>query len=319
MRGIAEILGEVYREKAYRMALRSLLLIDYKITKRTIDKFAETKHQGIGKAIMKKIREFIDTGKIAELDEAKKDPKIKSYRELSKIMGVGPVTIEKWRAVNITTLAQVRAAVSQKKITPTKLQKYGLRYYKDLNTRIPRDLITTIDQRILKRAVTHMSQDYALEVAGSYRRGHITSGDIDVIVTNKTGYNESFINDFIKVLSDLDHETPEFRFIDVLTKGKERASILIHCKRIVRIDILYMRFESYYPALVYFTGSYEFNEAMRGYAKAKGYRLNQNGLFKIHNNKLKLIPTYSEKEVFSKLGLKYVYPTDRNQPKIIPV
>ena len=48
---------------------------------------------------------------------------------------------------------------------------------------------------------------------------------------------------------------------------------------------------------------------MRGIAKALGYKLNQNGLYNIKNNKL--IVAHSESDIFKLLNVKYVDPKDR--------
>ena len=78
-----------------------------------------------------------------------------------------------------------------------------------------------------------------------------------------------------------------------------------------RLDIRYIEIESFFPAYLYFTGSYEFNERMRGIAKRQGYKLNEYGLYKLENNKERLIQIYSEKDVFDILGMNYLEPKDR--------
>jgi DNA polymerase (family 10) len=65
--------------------------------------------------------------------------------------------------------------------------------------------------------------------------------------------------------------------------------------------------KSFFPAYLYFTGSYEFNEKMRGIAKRQGYKLNEYGLYKGE----KLIQIYCEKDVFDILGMNYLEPKDR--------
>jgi DNA polymerase/3'-5' exonuclease PolX len=47
-----------------------------------------------------------------------------------------------------------------------------------------------------------------------------------------------------------------------------------------RIDIIYVPYESYYSALIYFTGPADFNRSLRLKAKKLGYKLNQYGLYK---------------------------------------
>ena len=79
----------------------------------------------------------------------------------------------------------------------------------------------------------------------------------------------------------------------------------------MRIDIRYVSYKSYYPALLYFTGSGEYNKKMRGVAESLGYLLNEYGLYKLDGNKKKLINVKSEKDIFDKLGMEYLEPEKR--------
>jgi DNA polymerase/3'-5' exonuclease PolX len=74
-----------------------------------------------------------------------------------------------------------------------------------------------------------------------------------------------------------------------------------------RLDIRLVPLESFFTAYLYFTGSYEFNERMRGIAKRQGYKLNEYGLYKDS----KKIQIYSEQDVFDILGMKYLSPNER--------
>ena len=74
-----------------------------------------------------------------------------------------------------------------------------------------------------------------------------------------------------------------------------------------RIDIRLLPLQSFFTGYLYFTGSYEFNERMRGIAKRQGYKLNEYGLYKGN----KFIQIYSEKDVFDILGMKYLNPEER--------
>jgi DNA polymerase/3'-5' exonuclease PolX len=75
-----------------------------------------------------------------------------------------------------------------------------------------------------------------------------------------------------------------------------------------RIDIRFIPFLSWYPALLYFTGSKELNLMMRNKAKKLGYKLNEYGLFKGSKN----IYVESEEEIFDLLEMKYLEPQERN-------
>jgi DNA polymerase/3'-5' exonuclease PolX len=75
-----------------------------------------------------------------------------------------------------------------------------------------------------------------------------------------------------------------------------------------RIDIRFIPFLSWYPALLYFTGSKEFNLMLRSNAKKMGYKVSEYGIFKNNKN----IYVESEEEIFKILGMKYLEPQERN-------
>ena len=75
-----------------------------------------------------------------------------------------------------------------------------------------------------------------------------------------------------------------------------------------RIDIRFIPYSSFYSAILYFTGSKDFNKKMRQVAINLGYTLNEYGLF----NKKKQFSVNSEKDIFDYLGLEYIKPSERN-------
>ena len=75
-----------------------------------------------------------------------------------------------------------------------------------------------------------------------------------------------------------------------------------------RIDIRIFPLESYYSAILYFTGSKDFNRQMRLNAIAHDYTLNEYGLFDENN---KMFKVNSEKEIFDLLGMEYITPDKR--------
>lgn len=311
---IAGITGSVYREKAYRKAISEIKRLKFDITRENIGEVAKMKIPGIGKGIMSKIIEFIESGRIAEIDEMKKSREYTAYVEFSKITGVGPATINEWIKKHIYNLRDLRNAIAQGKVVLNNMQKYGLRYYDDLNERIPRTEVTTLGDYI-KRILIQIDPKVMFVIAGSYRRGAETSGDIDILVSNKEQFHDDLLSELVQVLRN------DRNFIDTLSEGMERVTFLYKSPisgKTRQIDILNIRYGSYYAAMLYFTGDFSFNEAMRGYAKARGYRLNQQGLFRYVGKALTLVPTHSEKEIFDILGLKYVEPSARAAPQVQP-
>lgn len=311
----AKITHQSYKEKAYKRVILEIKRLTYPITTLNVeDVLRSHKIPGVGDSLAAKIKEFIFTGRIKELDFLRNDERVKSYQELGKITGVGPATIERWMSMGITTLSAVRNASDSGKITLNNMQKYGLEYYNDLCERILRNEVTEIGNAI-KKILTRIDPIIIFTIAGSYRRGSETSGDIDILVSNR----ERFNNNLFKLL--IDELQKDNNFIITLSSGESRVTFLYRgpYNKVRQIDILNIKYSSYYAALLYFTGSDLFNEAMRSYAKIKGMRLNQHGLYKYIGKKEKhvvLIPTNSEEEIFAEIGLKYVIPAERNEPKI---
>ena len=80
-----------------------------------------------------------------------------------------------------------------------------------------------------------------------------------------------------------------------------------------RIDIMYTKPSEYPFAVLYFTGSGEFNVRMRGDALVKGYTMNEYSMK--HTETKKIIDTKfsGEKEIFDFLGYDYLEPEMRIQ------
>ena len=100
---------------------------------------------------------------------------------------------------------------------------------------------------------------------------------------------------------------------DSLTCDNVETKYMGFCKYkeyVMRIDIRYVPYDSYYTAILYFTGSKEFNKKMRKVAIKNGYMLNEYGLYDEKNNKQFKIN--SEKDVFDALNMHYLSPNDRN-------
>lgn len=307
---IADMMGEVYRAKAYAKAVTEIKKLPYEITIGNIS----TKIPGIGEGIKNKIIEFLRTGKIEELEKLKSDPKMKSYDVFSKILGVGPAIIKKWHAQKIYTLVDLRKAISTGKVVLTNMQKYGLMYYEDLNTRIPRDEVIQLSEYI-KQLIYRLDPKIIFTVCGSFRRGFNTSGDIDILISNEFVFDEKLLLNLIEVLKN------DKNFIDTISEGPERVTFLYKSaisEKVRQIDVLNLPYESYWAGVLYFTGDWQFNNIVRGYAKKHGYRLNQKGIYKTIGGKLKLIPVKSEKEIFDILKLQYIEPKDRDAEAIKP-
>lgn len=291
---------ENFRKMAYHKAINAIKNLDFEIT--NISQIKKVK--GIGKSILTKIEQFLETGEIKKVSEIKKSfepsEKEKAIESFLNIWGVGEIKAEKLWNQGYRSIKDIRKNPS----VLNRQQLIGLKYYEDLLKRIPRIkiiVLQTIIRYILNKYFGKNSYD--LKVAGSYRRGKDNSGDIDILITS----DKFNLNDIIALLEKWNIIT------DTLSVKEEKFMGIAHCpgglNHAVRLDIEFLPKEEFAFGLLYFTGSKDFNREIRQYAKKLGYTLNQHGLFKKDGSN---ILANTEEEIFDKLNLEYVSPKKRN-------
>lgn len=203
-------------------------------------------------------------------------------------------------------------------------QLVGLKYFNDIQQRIPRKEIKVIE-KILKKCLKAMNKDLIMEICGSYRRGKEDSGDIDVLICHPDiKENEDFNNLSENILLKLVMFLTKAGFLTEHLTLKGNTKYMGLCKLSNtqyhrRIDIIFKPFNCFPSSLLYFTGSGDLNKMMREHAIRKGMKLNEYGLFKTEFDKKKnkivelyRIECYTEKEIFEKLEYKWLKPTERN-------
>ena len=105
-----------------------------------------------------------------------------------------------------------------------------------------------------------------IEVAGSYRRGRDTIGDLDVLVD---------ANDAEAVMDQLG------RFEELSTVlGRGDTKMSVRLGRGLQVDLRVVPAKSFGAALQYFTGSKDHNVVLRGMAKDRGLKINEYGVFR---------------------------------------
>jgi DNA polymerase/3'-5' exonuclease PolX len=301
-----------YRLKSITVAVKVLEKINKKDIKLS-DLQELQKLKGIGEGTIRRIKEIIDTGKLSEVKITDKDKQyLKMIEELEEIYGIGRITAYKlFKEHKITTIDELIEKIEKKQIeVPDNIMK-GIKYARILDTQIPHNEIDEINEFILD---TMFEIDVKLfgTTCGSYRRQKETSGDVDFIIIHqdyKTADTKMDVNYLDIVIQRLIKKN---FIIDSLTKTDVKTKYMGIFKwknsNPRRIDIRIFPLESYYAALLYFTGSKDFNRQMRLNAIAHDYTLNEYGLFDENN---KLIKVNSEKELFDNLGMEYVTPEKR--------
>lgn len=254
----------------------------------------------IGKTIYEKLSNFDATNNddllVQNQDLLNRKYAISAFLD---VYGIGEKKAEELVEQNIISIDQLR---TQQHLLNNK-QKIGLQYYEDILERIPRKEIQAYEKIFLKM----FPQKENLEIVGSYRRGAETSGDIDVILTCNKEMFDNFINSLIE----------KKIIIEVLSRGPKKCLVItkLNNRSVARrVDFLCTSKDEFYFAILYFTGSKEFNIKMREQALKMGYTLNEYGFSKIENKKKgeRLEREFpSEESIFEFLEMEYKSPNMR--------
>lgn len=296
-----------FRAKRIAMVINSLKKIKYEIT----DSKQLKGVSGIGSGTIQRINEILETGKLSELENEDEE---EEYNELEEVIGIGPKLAKKiFDTHGIKTVKQLKNAHRKGKIILNDKILLGLKYHGVIKENIPRNEMDEINE-YLKKEIKNMDKKLDVIICGSYRRGRLTSNDIDIIITHKDiitqddmESNDSYLELVVKKL-----KKKKFLIDDITDKNyfkKYMGFCRLKDHDVRRIDMRFMPLESYATAILYFTGPYELNTDMRNRAIKLKMILNEYGLFKKSNGKK--ILTKTEKDVFEKLGMEYLTPEER--------
>lgn len=258
---------------------------------------------GIGEGIGKKVEEFVATGKLAYLDKLRKEVPIK-VEEFAGIEGLGPKTLKRlYKELGVRTLRDLKSVAKRGKIQH--LRGLGEKKEHQLLQSIELAQKRPLHRILLGHAVPIAEEIVAylkkvpgserIEVAGSYRRGMETIGDIDILAITKDP--KTLMTAFVSM--------PEIR--RVFAKGETKSSIQLNNS--VQVDVRVLKKEQYGSALQYFTGSKEHSIELRKRALKKGYTLSEYGMFTVKGKKL--VAGKTEEDIYHRLGLDYIPPEMR--------
>lgn len=277
--------------------------------------------KGIGDKIRRKMIEIVNTGNLREAEKIQNMEKI--HEELRGVFGIGnKIASNLIETYNVKSIEDVQQLALDNPHIFTQGQLMGLAYYSDFKRRIPRDEMQE-HESILREFFLSLVPEFSITIAGSYRRGESSSGDIDVLLTYHGLTSKQASEKFsycIDKLLEYDY------IIGSLAKGKTKFLGVCQLGENLparRIDILLTKPEEFATALLFFTGSKNFNVNFRKVALLKGYTLNEHRLQKIDESfptpKVPLFKT--ERDIFNFLGIVYQEPSERVGPvqMVLPV
>lgn len=261
------------------------------------------KLEGIGPRTAKHIKEYVETGKVADYENMKKESPVE-LEGLLKIQGVGPKTILKlYKQLGVTNIETLKAAAEAGKIA--ELEGFGAKKEQNILESISfaitnKDRVSiSIAENQVNDLLKYLNGDKCItriEVGGSLRRRKETIGDIDILISS----------DEPKASMDYFCNYPQVE--KVLGHGDTKSSVWL--KSHIQVDIRVLPDESFGAALQYFTGSKEHNVKLRNIAISQGYKLSDYGLFKRLKNdeEGEMVEGDDEVKIYKRLGLQYISP-----------
>jgi len=287
-----------FRVRAYRNAARTIRDLPESVAEILA---AEDRHLtelgGIGKDLAEKIATLSHTGSLPMLDELLAQVP-ESVLAILRVPGLGPKRAAiLYHDLGISSLDQLREACEAGKVR--KLKGFGAKTEQAILDGLAiaaqagvRTYWAEADQ-IARSITSHLEGCGAIEqmeVAGSYRRGKETVGDLDILV----------------VAADRDPVMDRFGqfagVVQVLLRGETKMSVRLD--QGMQVDLRVVPAESFGAALQYFTGSKDHNVVLRGKAKARGLKINEYGVFRGDRQ----IAGRTEEEVYAALGLPWFPP-----------
>lgn len=299
---LLEIQGEaVFKLRAYRTAARSISEFPVEIADLVAAGRDLMEIGGIGKSIAEKCTELVQTGRLRKLDEILLAVP-RSVLDFSRIPKVGPKKAATlFRELGVTSLEQLRLACENHQVRVLdgfgeKTEAAILKGISQLAGTSQRLLWAEADA-VVQLLLAHMRACPAaerMEMAGSYRRGRETVGDLDLLVVSEQP--EPVIDHFVA--------WPEFE--EQIGRGPNKCSI--RTRRGLQIDLRVLPAESFGAALQYFTGSKDHNIELRKLArKLHGWKLNEYGVFDGNDRPVPSVAA-DEAALYQALDLQWITP-----------
>ncbi|MFO7834395.1 MAG: DNA polymerase/3'-5' exonuclease PolX, partial [Halohasta sp.] len=268
----------------------------------------------VGDAIASKVVEYVETGRIEELDDLRESMPV-DIEALTSVEGVGPKTVGSlYEALDITDLDELEAAAEAGKIR--EISGFGAKTEQNILDNIPFARQSQQRERlgdarpVADRVLAYLESVDAVdrvEVAGSIRRWKDTIGDVDVLAASDD--SEAVVAAF----TDWEHAD------DVIEAGSHKSSLRADD---MRVDLRVVVPEEFGAALQYFTGSKDHNVRLRNVAIDQERKLNEYGVFDVSG--LEADPAEStaedarregvrlggstEEEMYDALGLDWIPP-----------
>jgi len=286
-----------FRVRAYRNAARAIRDLTESVAAIAADDGERLLAiDGIGKAVAEKVATLARTGHLPQLTELLAEIP-ESVLAIMRIPGIGPKKAAAlYHQLGVKTLDELKQACEAGRVRELK----GFAAKTERTILDGMTLAASAGQRLYWAEADQIAQELRghlqgcaaleqLELAGSYRRGRDTVGDLDLLaVAGEAAEVMDRFAGFPGVAS-------------VLGRGDTKMSVRLSSG--LQIDLRIVPRESFGAALQYFTGSKAHNVFLRGLAKQRGLKINEYGVFRVDGDRETYVAGATEEEVYGALDL----------------
>lgn len=254
---------------------------------------------GIGEDLAAKIAELVQTGHLRALEQLRRHVP-SGVRDLLNLPGMGPVRVRAlMTGLRIRDREDLKRALAGGRLA--KLRGFGPTLRSRLRAALAAQPAPQGSQRLplsvaaqyaepLRRFLAAVPGVTRVEIAGSYRRGRDTVGDLDVLLCAPAA-----VEPFAALRG-----YPDLR--ELSASGATKASGTL--RNGLQIDLRVVPKTSFGAALQYFTGSRDHGIRLRRRARERGLKLSEYGLFRGERR----IAGETEEGVYRALGLEPIPP-----------
>jgi DNA polymerase (family 10) len=286
-----------FRIRAYRRAAQVIRGLSRELTELVERGEDLDALPGIGPDLASKITELVTSGRLKALERLRRQVP-PGLVELMRMPGLGPKRV---RALHLELkvrdrddLARVVAAGKVAKLRgfgPKLIERLGM----DLRVAQPaeRRWLRSVAAQFAEPLARHLRRARGVGevvIAGSYRRGRETVGDIDLLVCSA---------DAPAVVESLRAYDEVARWV---ASGPKRLTVVLRSG--LQVDVRISDPACFGAALHYFTGSKAHNIHVRRLARDRGLKINEYGVFRGR----RLLAGDTEKSVFAAVRLPWIPP-----------
>ncbi|GAA5990221.1 hypothetical protein JCM10908_005880 [Rhodotorula pacifica] len=291
----------------------------------------------IGPKLIKKIEEFLKTGKIQDSLNVLASNEFKTLSLLTTVHGIGPKKARTlYEEHGVRTLEQLGPFLNDDE------KKRMRKYHAHLCEKISRSEVESIHE-FVKIQLNKIQRGSFSLLCGGYRRAKEYSNDVDILITfpHAEGVERGVLKQLVDRLCDKGLIPPD-GVLSLSEAGTNRDSSLLANKPATRIDaldralvifrhppdaaavggreryedkyrrvdLIVTRWGSWGSAVVGWTGSTQFERDLRRHAERQGFKFDSGGI-RTRDTDLPVEAT-TEEDVFRVLGLEYIPPELRN-------